>query len=149
MDNISIAIFPILTFAFFIVLLVACFAIFLIVFWIWMLVDCLSSRLDGINKLFWVIMIISFNFIGALAYLFIAKKHKKVIVMKTKTSKKTAKKLFRSKSNRMIAGVCGGIGEYFGVDPTVIRLLWVLLMFMGGSGIVAYIICWIVIPEER
>lgn len=148
-DGISIALFPVLTFAFFIVLLAASFAIFLIIFWIWMLVDCLASDLDGINKLFWAVMIIAFNFIGALAYLLIAKKQKKVIIMKTKTSKKIDKRLFRSKSNRMVAGVCGGIGEYFGIDPTVIRLLWVLFMFMGGSGILAYIVCWIVIPEEK
>lgn len=147
--EISIALFPVLTFAFFIALMVACFAIFLIIFWIWMLVDCLASKMDGINKLFWFIIIIAFNFIGAFAYSLIAKKHKKVIVMKTKTSKKINKKLFRSRRNRMIAGVCGGIGEYFGIDPTVIRLLWVLFMFMGGSGILVYIICWIVIPEEK
>jgi len=63
--------------------------------------------------------------------------------------KKTSKRLFRSKSNRIIAGVCGGVGEYFGIDPTVVRLLWVLFTFLGGSGILAYIICWIVIPEEK
>lgn len=57
-------------------------------------------------------------------------------------------KLYRSKKSRIIAGVCGGIGEYFKVDPTLIRLLWLLISIMGGSGIVAYIIAWIIIPEE-
>ncbi len=57
-------------------------------------------------------------------------------------------KLYRSKKNRIIAGVCGGIGEYFKVDPTLIRLLWLLISIMGGSGVVAYIIAWIIIPEE-
>jgi len=57
-------------------------------------------------------------------------------------------KLYRSKSNRIIAGVCGGLGEYFKVDPTLIRLLWVLLSLSGGAGVVAYIIAWIIIPEE-
>ena len=57
------------------------------------------------------------------------------------------KKLTKSATNRMICGVCAGIGEYLGVDPTVIRLLWVLLTFFGGSGIIAYIIAAIIIPE--
>ena len=57
------------------------------------------------------------------------------------------KKLYRSKKNRLIAGVCGGIGEYLGVDTTLIRLLWVLLS-LQGIGIVGYIIAWIIIPEE-
>ena len=49
----------------------------------------------------------------------------------------------------MIAGVCAGIGEYFNVDPTVIRLLWVLLtIFSAGGGILAYLIAWIIIPER-
>jgi|TARA_B100001971_G_C18073080_1_gene474140 phage shock protein PspC (stress-responsive transcriptional regulator) len=59
------------------------------------------------------------------------------------------KKLFRSSKNRMVAGVCAGIGEYFGTDPTVIRLLWVLLtIFSIGGGILAYLIAWIIIPEK-
>ena len=57
------------------------------------------------------------------------------------------KKLTKSATNRMICGVCAGIGEYLGMDPTVIRLLWVLLTFFGGSGIIAYIIAAIIIPE--
>ena len=58
-------------------------------------------------------------------------------------------KIYRSKKNRVIAGVCGGIGEYFNIDPTLVRLLWVLLIFAGGSGILAYIIAWIIIPEAK
>jgi phage shock protein PspC (stress-responsive transcriptional regulator) len=59
-------------------------------------------------------------------------------------------KLYRSKKNRIIAGVCGGIGEYFKVDPTLIRLLWLLVSIVsaGAGGIIAYIIAWIIIPEE-
>ena len=60
------------------------------------------------------------------------------------------KRLLRSKNNKMIAGVCGGIGEYFGIDPTIVRLLWVLLTFFsGGVGVLAYIIAWIIIPEGK
>lgn len=59
------------------------------------------------------------------------------------------KKLYRSKNNRMLAGVCGGIGEYLNLDPTVIRLLFVLGTFMsGGTGIFAYLVLAIVVPEE-
>ncbi|AKB24008.1 Stress-responsive transcriptional regulator [Methanosarcina sp. MTP4] len=57
------------------------------------------------------------------------------------------KKLYRSRNNRMIFGVCGGIGEYFDVDPTLVRLVWLLFTFWG-AGILAYLIAWIIIPEE-
>ena len=49
----------------------------------------------------------------------------------------------------MIGGVCGGIGEYFNVDPTLIRLVWILFLFAGGAGLLAYIIAWIIIPLEK
>ena len=59
------------------------------------------------------------------------------------------KSLHKSRNNKMIAGICGGIGEYFDIDPTLIRLGWVLFCAMGGSGFVAYIIAAIIIPEYR
>ena len=58
------------------------------------------------------------------------------------------KKLYRSKKDCVIGGVCGGIAEYFDVDTTLIRLLAILIFFFGGSGIVAYIIGWIIIPQN-
>lgn len=58
------------------------------------------------------------------------------------------KKLMRAIDNRMICGVCGGIGKYFNVDPTLIRLVWVLASIFGGSGLLVYIIAAIIIPEE-
>lgn len=58
------------------------------------------------------------------------------------------KKLYRSRKDSKIAGVCGGIAEYFDVDPTIIRLLALLTIFFGGGGIIAYIIAWIIIPLE-
>ena len=59
------------------------------------------------------------------------------------------KKLYRSKTNRMIAGLCGGLGEYFNIDPTIVRLLAVLGFFFTASGVFwAYIILWIVVPEQ-
>lgn len=59
------------------------------------------------------------------------------------------KKLYRSTSNRMIAGVCAGIAEYFNIDPTIVRLAWAVFCILGGSGILAYIIAAIIIPEEN
>lgn len=58
------------------------------------------------------------------------------------------KRLYRAKDDRMIAGVCAGIGHYFDIDPTLVRLIWVFLFFGAGFGLVAYIICIIIIPEE-
>lgn len=60
------------------------------------------------------------------------------------------KKLYRSESNKMIAGVCGGIGEYFDVDPTLIRLAWAVLSVFTAifGGIVLYIIAMIIMPSE-
>lgn len=57
------------------------------------------------------------------------------------------KRLQRSRHNRMIAGVCGGVAEYFDIDPTIVRLIWVLLGFAYGSGLLAYVIAWVIIPE--
>ena len=57
-------------------------------------------------------------------------------------------KLHKSASNRMIAGVCGGIAEYLNADPTVVRLVTVLLMLGWGSGLLAYIVCALIMPEH-
>lgn len=58
------------------------------------------------------------------------------------------KKLYKSNQNKMLDGVCGGIAEYFGIDPTVVRLIWALFSLMGGCGILAYIIAAIIIPRN-
>lgn len=58
-----------------------------------------------------------------------------------------AKKLYKSRRDRKIAGVCGGIGEYFGIDSTIVRLIWLFLALFVGSGILAYIIAALVIPD--
>lgn len=60
----------------------------------------------------------------------------------------TMKRLYRSKKERMIAGVCGGLSEYFDVDPVLIRAVFALSAFMGGMGIVVYILLAIITPEE-
>mgnify|MGYP005854506953 CR=1 FL=1 len=61
----------------------------------------------------------------------------------------TQPRLYRSRQNRMIAGVAGGLAEYFGVDVSLVRLIWVLAVLWGGSGLLAYIIAWIIIPERN
>ena len=57
------------------------------------------------------------------------------------------KKLYRSRNDRMIAGVAGGLAEYFGIDPTVVRLAFVVLALLGGPGLIIYILMWILVPE--
>ncbi len=59
------------------------------------------------------------------------------------------KRLHRSKTNQMLAGVCGGIAEYFNIDPTIVRIGFVLFTLAGGSGILAYIVASIVMPAEE
>lgn len=58
------------------------------------------------------------------------------------------KRLYKINKGKMIDGVCGGIAEYFNVDPTIIRLAWVLFCACGGSGILAYIVCAVIIPRK-
>ena len=58
------------------------------------------------------------------------------------------KKLYRSKSNRVLLGVCGGVAEYFNIDPTVIRVIWAVTSIFAFAGVVAYVVCAFVIPEK-
>jgi phage shock protein C len=60
----------------------------------------------------------------------------------------TMKRLYKSRTSRMIDGVCGGVAEYFGVDPTLVRIAWLLLAFMGGMGIVLYFVAMILMPKN-
>ena len=62
---------------------------------------------------------------------------------------KPVKKLFRSRSNRVIGGVCGGIAQYLNIDPTVLRVITALLTFVMGMSLWVYLLAWIIIPEER
>ena len=58
------------------------------------------------------------------------------------------KKLYKSETNKMLAGVCGGLAEYFNIDPTLVRLGWVVFCALGGSGLLAYIIMAIIMPSR-
>lgn len=58
------------------------------------------------------------------------------------------KRLYRIEQGKMLAGVCGGVAEYFDIDPSLVRLGWVLFCAMGGSGVLAYIVAAIIIPRK-
>jgi phage shock protein C len=58
------------------------------------------------------------------------------------------KRLQRSRTEKMIGGVCGGLADYFTVDPTIVRVLWVLLTLLGGAGILLYVILWVIMPLQ-
>ncbi|MFC1454470.1 PspC domain-containing protein [Candidatus Undinarchaeota archaeon] len=79
------------------------------------------------------------------------KKTKPKSTKKTTTAKPAQpkiKRLYRSGEDRMIAGICGGVGEYLKMDSTLIRLLWAASFFIGGIGFFAYIIGWFIIPKN-
>ncbi len=58
------------------------------------------------------------------------------------------KRLYRSNSDKMIAGVCGGLAQYMALDPTVVRLVFILLALAGGPGLLIYLIMWLITPQE-
>lgn len=59
-----------------------------------------------------------------------------------------AKRLYRSRRDAVIAGVCGGLAEYFGVDPSLVRLSVLLTVFLGGAGVVVYLVAWLIVPAN-
>ena len=58
------------------------------------------------------------------------------------------KRLYRSNTNRMLFGVAGGMADYFNMDPTIVRILWVLVALFGGTGVLLYLIAAIIMPQE-
>lgn len=58
------------------------------------------------------------------------------------------KRLYRSRTNTMIGGVCAGLADYFNLDPTIMRLIFVLLALLGGHGVLVYLILWLVVPLQ-
>jgi len=58
------------------------------------------------------------------------------------------KRLYRNGNDKKIAGVCSGIATYFNLDPTIIRLIWAALVLMAGTGILLYLIAWVIMPER-
>ena len=59
-----------------------------------------------------------------------------------------AKRLYRSRDDAVVAGVCGGIAEYFSLDPSLVRLAVILTIFLGGAGVVVYLVAWLIVPEN-
>lgn len=57
------------------------------------------------------------------------------------------KRLYKSRNNKMICGVCAGIADYFDIDPSIVRVLWAVLALAAGTGVLAYIACAIILPE--
>lgn len=66
-----------------------------------------------------------------------------------KPLKKLYKRLYRSRRDRMIAGVCGGLADYFEMDPTWVRLAFLVFLLLGGSALLVYLIMWLIVPLER
>ena len=62
---------------------------------------------------------------------------------------KPHKRLYRSRKERMIAGVCGGLADYFGMDPTWMRIIFLVLLLLGGSPLLVYLIMWVIVPVKR
>ena len=58
------------------------------------------------------------------------------------------RKLYRSKTDRKLAGICGGLAQYFNIDATLIRVLFIVLAVLGGSGVILYVAMWIIVPKE-
>ncbi len=83
--------------------------------------------------------------------MFFRQKTEKLLIFAPETQKQEImnKKLYRSTGDKKLCGVCGGLGEYFEVDPTLIRLLWVIFTFCGGAGLLAYIVCAIIVPQQK
>lgn len=59
-----------------------------------------------------------------------------------------SKRLYRSSLDKQVGGVCGGLAEYLGLDPSLVRIAAILLMFVGGTGFLAYLVAWIVVPRD-
>lgn len=67
---------------------------------------------------------------------------------KTEQDRPNFSGLHRSESNKVIAGVAGGLGEYFNIDPTIIRIIFILLTIFGGSGLIIYVVLWLIVPTK-
>ncbi|MFH1786490.1 MAG: PspC domain-containing protein [archaeon] len=63
-------------------------------------------------------------------------------------NRKQIKRLYRSGEDKLVAGVCGGLGEYLEMDPTLIRIAWAVAILVGGIGLLLYLVCWLVVPKN-
>jgi phage shock protein C len=112
--------------------------------WIWSIIDCINSKMSPEKKIIWLLIIIIFNLLGTIIYFLIANKEKE-----ENKDFQSKKRLEKSRKDKIIFGVCGGIGNYFSIDPVIIRLLFVITFFINGIGLLIYIIAAIIIPTEK
>ena len=115
----------------------------LFAFWLWALIDCIQNVTDTNEKLLWTLIIVFLTIIGAFLYVFIGRQQS------GKVRRMNKKRLYRNDDDKVLAGVSSGLGEYFNVDPVIIRLIWVLLAIISfGSALLAYIIAALIIPKK-
>lgn len=137
----------------FLVIGIIFFVLAIIITWIWSIIDCIGSSLEAEEKLLWIVVILVFNIIGSILYFFLAKsinENRKANHKSTSNKKIKMKRVTRDTDNKVIEGVCAGLGNYFEIDPVVVRLLWVLVTFLTGffPGVIAYVIAIVIIPEK-
>lgn len=72
-----------------------------------------------------------------------------MLYLRDKTHFDMTKRLTRSSTDRKIAGVCAGVAGYFNIDPTIVRIVWAALVLLFGTGIILYLICWILMPVDN
>ncbi len=127
------------------------FLVFVLILWIWAIFDCVSSSLRAEEKLLWLLIILLAPLIGAILYFILARN---LALERNKSSRKgkgqKGKILTRDSSNKIIAGVCSGIAKYFDIDPTLVRLLWVVVTVLTGfwPSILIYLVAWAIMPEK-
>lgn len=128
----------------FLILFVFILLFILLIFWIWVLLDCLQSKIPAMEKILWVIIIVLFNIFGAIIYLVLSNQRKKI------TKRFESKTLFRDKKNKIIAGVCSGLGNYLNIDPNLIRIIWIILTISTGliGGALIYAASALILPEK-
>ena len=127
------------------------FGISLLIVWIWALIDCISSDKSTDEKLLWILLIVIFNLIGIILYAILGKKDKNYLqeIQPKNSNSKNKKVLTRDTNNEMVAGVCSGLAKYFDMDVTIVRLIFVLILFItNGSFLLVYLIGAIIIPPE-
>ncbi len=116
--------------------------------WIWAIIDCLSANSTAEYKLLWLLVIIFLNVIGAIIYFILSSNTRDISFGSTYGKKR---RLTRNSEDKMLAGVCGGIAKYFGIDSSIVRIVFVLLVFFVFHflGLFLYIVAAIVIPSDR
>ena len=97
---------------------------------------------------FWLDYCVNFE-LATLQPKFITENNSTFAALNEMKGQEMNKKLYRSITDKKLCGVCGGIGEYFDLDPTLIRILWIVFALLGGSGLLAYIICAIIMPNQN